>query len=311
MENIIITHKGNPKYLKYVLAQLKATNPSANIILMGDKSNNKYPYIKHVMLSDYSTLANKFANIYIHKNSTDINYELFCYQRWFCVLEYMTKHHLEDVFSLDSDVLVYDNLQNLHNFLKKYDFAVSAKSLTDETISPGYWIAGPPLGYFKQNALKDLCNFFENSYKEEKYLKLFDEKMAYHAKRKEPFGVCDMTQIYFFAKENQNKLFNLSDIFELNNEKVRIDETILDTSDFVEENGHKKLQIKNKTAYCFSKYNNEKIRFPLIHFQGYVPVNAKEWIPYYYIGRKYRLSLFFKKLKNFFTRRIKKWNKRF
>ena len=110
MTNIIITHQGNPPHLKYVLAQLRETNPKAHIVLMGDKSNNCYSFIKHVMLSDYFTLANKFAKVYKHLNFTDISYEIFCYQRWLCVYEYMKKHHLDDVFSLDSDVLVYDDL---------------------------------------------------------------------------------------------------------------------------------------------------------------------------------------------------------
>ena len=296
MTNIIVTHKGNPPHLKYVLAQLLETNPNAHIVLMGDESNNCYPFVKHVMLSDYFDLANKFAKVYKHLNSTDISYEIFCYQRWFCVYEYMQKNHLEDVFSLDSDVLVYDDLTRLNQFLSSYDFAVSAKSLTNEDENPGNWMAGPPLGYFKIESLKNLCDFFMDSYINKKYLDLFDKKMAYHAKRGEPYGVCDMTQIYFFAKEHQKKMFNLSNIFELDGEKTRIDETILDTSDFIEENNHKKFLFEGKKVFAFDKEHQNKIRFPLIHFQGYCPTNAKKWIPNYYTGKRYRLSLFKRKI---------------
>lgn len=297
MLNIIITHKGNPYYLKFVLSQLKETNENANIILMGDETNNKYPFIHHVLLSDYYNEANDFANYYQHRNSTSIEYELFCYQRWFCIYEYMKKHGLKDVFALDSDVLVYDNLEMLYQYLREYDFALSAKSLNMQNAQPGYWIAGPPLGYFKLEVLEDLCNFFKQSYLDPQYLNLMDIKMQYHQKRKEPFGICDMTQIYFFAVKNQDKFFNLSNIFTLDNEKISIDESILDTSNFVKDNNCKKFLINNKKVYAFEKESKQKIRFPLIHFQGYCPINAKEWIPKYYIGKRYRISLIVKDLK--------------
>lgn len=143
--NIIITHKGNPSYLKFVLSQLQETNPNANIILMGDKSNQKHSKInlfnlsskkiKHVLLDDYFEYAKKFQQVYVHNNFTDINYELFCYQRWFCVYEYMIKNNLEDAFAIDSDVLIYEDLYELHDFVKKYDFALSAKNLEEK--NPG------------------------------------------------------------------------------------------------------------------------------------------------------------------------------
>lgn len=281
--NIIVTHRGNPPHLKYVLAQLKESNPNANIILMGDKSNNKYKFITHAYLDDYFDGAKKFADDYIHMNGTNIDYELFCYQRWFAVYEYMQKHDLEDVFSLDSDVLVYDDLSQLHSLISKYSFAVSSKDLTET--NPGWWIAGPPIGYFHRDALKELINFFVNSYHDKKYLNLFDIKMQHHKQRDEPYGVCDMTQIFLFTRENADKFFNLSKPFKLNNELTYIDETILDIAGCVAENGHKKIEFINGIAYGFNASDGQKLRFPLIHFQGYTPVNAKEWIPSFYHGR--------------------------
>lgn len=293
--NIIITHRGNPKHLKYVLAQVKATNPNANIVLMGDASNDKYPFVKHAYLSDYFDMAAEFAKVYIHMNATSIEYELFCYQRWFCVYEYMKKHNLTDVFSLDSDVLVYDNLDNLRNVLSKYDFAVSAKQLNAE--NPGWWIAGPPIGYFHIDALKQMLDFFTNSYRDKKYLKLFDKKMAWHKSRNEPYGICDMTQIFLFVKENTNRFFNLSVPFDVCGETTRIDETILDTTECVADGPRKKLVRHNGAFYAFDKKTNKPLRFPIIHFQGYNPINAKEWIPQFYTGRRYRIKLWLRNIK--------------
>lgn len=288
--NIIITHRGNPPHLKYVLSQIAHTNPDANIILMGDESNKNCRFTKHVFLKDYWNMANDFAQVYTHLNSTSVEYELFCYQRWFCVYEYMKAHNLEDVFSLDSDVLVYDNLNDLHALLKNYPFAISAKNLDAE--NPGWWIAGPPIGYFHRDALKRMLDLFIKSYQDKKYLSLFDEKMNWHHSRNEPFGVCDMTQIFFFAQENKNKFFNLSQPFVLNGELTRIDETIMDTTECVADGVRKKLVFENGAVYAFDKNTNKKLRFPLIHFQGYCPINAKDWIKQYYTGTDLKLCRF-------------------
>ena len=298
MINIIITHKGNPFYLKYVLRQLKQTNQDANIILLGDDSNNKYKFINHAKLSDYFNLASNFAKVYQHKNFTSVDYELFCYQRWFCAYEYMQKNNLDDAYMLDSDVLVYDNFKNLNSLISKYDFAVSVKNFEEKNKEPGDWIAGPPLGYFKKDTLKKLCDFFTASYSNKKYLDLFDEKMKYHETRGENFGICDMTQIYFFVLENQNRFFNLSSIFKINNEDTTIDLSILDTDNFVSENSHKKFIFKDDGVFAIPKTDQNKIiRFPLIHFQGYKPINAKKWIPLFYKGSRYVIPVLLHKLK--------------
>ena len=127
MINIIIAHKGNPFYLKYVLDQCKSSNPNANVILLGDKSNNKYPFIKHAMLSDYFQGASEFAEKYRHMNTTPFEFELFCYQRWFAIYEYMLEQNLKDVWCMDSDVLLYCNIEEIMQKYISYDFTTCNK----------------------------------------------------------------------------------------------------------------------------------------------------------------------------------------
>lgn len=305
--NIIITHKGNPTYLKFVLAQLKETNPDANIVLMGDSSNNEYPFVKHVMLEDYFHGAKEFEKVYQHKNITPYGFELFCYQRWFCVYEYMLENNLKDVISLDSDVLVYDNLQELYEFVNRFKFSVRTTAFPDNSFGD----AGPPLAYFKIEKLKDLCDFFIESYKNPNYLELLDKKVDYQRNLYESVcGICDMNQVYFFTKmQSEGDYFDLSNIIELNNKKIKIDSTILDSTEFEEKDKHKNIQIINKKAYALLKNINEMIEFPLIHFQGYCPVNIKKWIPDYYIGKKYKLALLNRKFSKLFDVMLNKIRK--
>lgn len=137
-------------------------------------------------------------------------------------------------------------------------------------------MAGPPIAYFHVKTLKKLCEFFIKSYSDEKCLQLFKAKMDWHHSRLERFGICDMTQIFLFTKEHQNNFFNFSQPFMLNGEKYKIDETILDTTDCIADKYQKKLIFENNHPYAFYKKDNSKLRFPLIHFQGYSPINAKE-----------------------------------
>ena len=293
MMNIIVTHKGNPKYLKYVLSQLKETNPNSNIILMGDEQNNKYKFVKHVILNDYFEWANKFKEVYIHKNFTPYDFELFCYQRWFCIYEYMKKNNLEDVFAIDSDVLVYDNLGEIYQFLNKYDYAFRIETICEPDIGD----AGPPLAYFKRETLKKMCEYFIDSYIKSEDYALLEKKMEYHNKKFEQKGICDMNQIYSFYQKNKGNFYDLTNFLCIDNKKFKIDDTILNICSFEDENKHKKIIFKNNKVFCILKDKNEEIQFPLLHFQGYCPINAKEWIPLFYVGKRYSLEILLKRIK--------------
>lgn len=287
MINIIIAHKGNPFYLKYVLDQCKSSNPNANVILLGDKSNNKYPFIKHAMLSDYFQGASEFAEKYRHMNTTPFEFELFCYQRWFAIYEYMSEQNLKDVWCMDSDVLLFEDLSILRKCIGDYKAAmVSEEGIPEENIEDEICDAGPPLAYFTKDSLKTLLNFFIESYTKPYWLEKLNRKFLYYTRRWGHGGVCDMNQLYLWSK--QNSFFNFFHIFNVNKEKYYIDKSIFNVGQLKQsENGYKKIVFNKNIPYGFSNKNNEQIKLPLIHFQGYTPINGKLLIPNFYNGRRY------------------------
>jgi hypothetical protein len=54
---IFFVHKTNSSYLKYALKQARKFNPDSPIYLLGDESNNHYPFVIHVNIADYSASA--------------------------------------------------------------------------------------------------------------------------------------------------------------------------------------------------------------------------------------------------------------
>ena len=60
---IIFFHYGNPVYLKYSLKQAKHFNPDATIYLLGDSSNNRYPFVQHIMMDKYAADTNIFTSV--------------------------------------------------------------------------------------------------------------------------------------------------------------------------------------------------------------------------------------------------------
>ncbi len=91
---IFFVHKSNSSYLKYALKQARKFNPDSPIYLLGDETNNKYPFVTHFNISDYSQSADEFRNVYRHLTSGTIDYELFTFLRWFYVRDFVVKNNI-------------------------------------------------------------------------------------------------------------------------------------------------------------------------------------------------------------------------
>jgi hypothetical protein len=288
--SVIITHRGNPPHLKYVLDQLCMTNHEADVVLLGDRSNSHYSFLRHAMLSDYFSLATEFRSVYKHMNTTDYEYWIFCYQRWFAIYEYMERWSIERIVAIDSDVLVYEDLSNIADAVRGKDaYGVDKRGIED----PGHWIAGPPLALLSRERLRYLLEFFKRSYEEEALFTILCSKMKFHEFRNEPYGICDMAQMYLFQKENPD-IVDLFQEMRIDGEPAVIDKSILDVDGFVPRGKIKKIDFSHEgKPFCYEKGTNRKIFLPIVHFQGYSPFNSKLLIRTYYTGRRFRLQRYF------------------
>ena len=125
---IIFTHTNNSLYLQLALLRAKKSCKE-NVCLIGDNSNAA-SFVRHFNLSDYdkSSLCLEFEKHYKHYSPNPYNYEFFCYKRWFVALDFLQKNNLSECFCVDSDVLIYDDLNKLSGLLADKDFSVIYQS---------------------------------------------------------------------------------------------------------------------------------------------------------------------------------------
>ena len=86
---IIIVHCGNSFYLEPILRQNRYFNPDNRICLISDKSTSRIAHAEHFLIDDYMSSAKEFQKIYRHYSVNTVAFELFCFQRWFCVLDFI------------------------------------------------------------------------------------------------------------------------------------------------------------------------------------------------------------------------------
>ena len=179
---VIFCHRGNSSYLQYSLMQAKKSNPEAEIILLGDETNNRYPFVRHVP-TVLSPAARDFQEHYVHMSVNSPDYELFCFLRWFVMLSYCVRNEISRFHYIDSDVMLYADVN------------------TDQFSSLTWGMLGKSMGegFFATMILKDFCLYLIAQYKDAAVMQSLRE--LYETKRQagEAFGICDMTFAERFA----------------------------------------------------------------------------------------------------------------
>ena len=273
---IIFIHKGYSSYLEFSLRQAKLTNPASEIFLLGDDANNRFPFVSHTLIKDYFSSAAEFAKLYKHLSTNPYNFELFCFQRWFVLKDFMIDKNIQRVLVCDSDLLLYS------------DFNSKIKPLLDKKIELGLcqykFVASAHLSYWTINPIKGFCTFVCSSYIRQdlfsKYVN-FWEKLQ---KQNTPGGVCDMTALLFFSQTfPKDKTVNFLDIIG----QATCDDNINEPRGIYPNEylfkRTKKFQWIEDIPYCYNIRLKKLIKFNAIHFQG----PAKYKMPLYYHGKKF------------------------
>ncbi len=109
---IIFFTSGNPAYLFQALSQAYHTNPRNEIILIGDSSNQHYPFCTYEFIDAFrSPAAERFSQIYRHFNVSRYEFEYLCFLRWFVIFEYLKSTGAKEAVALDNDVLIFSDLE--------------------------------------------------------------------------------------------------------------------------------------------------------------------------------------------------------
>lgn len=189
--SIIFIHLGNSDYLQSSLNLVHETNPDVNIILIGDESNDHFDFVKHYNVADYFNSAKELSSVYQHFSCNPVNFEIFCIQRWFILLDFIKSNNIEIFFYADSDVLIFSNLSDEWLKFVNFSFTLSEGSCGHNS----FWNSSDSLKKFCDFIMDVYCGKDKVNYKE--IVKFGKDYML----RCNAGGVCDMTFFKFYKKK--------------------------------------------------------------------------------------------------------------
>jgi len=207
---VIYIHKGYCPYLRLSLLQAKKTNPDARLILLGDKANERLAQeigVAFYPFENYFSEATDFESVYRHNSANGYSYELFCFQRWFILKEFLAKEKINDRFFYnDSDTFLFCDADALvKEFTQYYDLSICGP------IAPCFVL------FKSADVLNELCSFITYQYTDKE---AYNFLVANFKKRQEQHigdlhgmfeTVSDMTMFGLFYKKNASRIINLSD----------------------------------------------------------------------------------------------------
>lgn len=264
---VIFIHKGYQPYLEFTIEQSLKLN---QVVFIGNSSLPfQHPNLKVESLSFYSDGLDEFSKLYVHLNTTPFDYELFCFQRWFVLKNYMRKNNLSKVFYMDSDVLLFVDVQEESKKYEQYDFTLLHRSAATSS-------------FITIQGLDNFCKFLIKTYKDKSSYTF--QKMESHFRVRQncglPGGVCDMTalELFHYLDDYGGGPGRVGEMMQIIDNSTYDHNINTPDNDFEFINGMKHVQIKDGHPYVLNKKNDKLIKFNCLHFQG----GAKNFIKNFY-----------------------------
>lgn len=290
---IVFLYRGNRNFLPYTLYQAKRTNPDARIILLGDNLNRHYKAIcEHYSCDDFLQYSKKLKEVYRHKSQWGEDFEYVCIERWFILHEFMLKHNLENAILLDSDILVYNNLNRVKEEFPHYNMT---------------WLGFSAHVNFIKNReiLKQYCEFVLKNYRNQDN-NFEDERLIYSkiVTGKSQGNISDMTFFHDFNITYPNNLHNIAIPF-----KNQMFDITIDVAQGMELDGKfKKIVWKGKIPFAVEKSSNTLIQMHTFHcspkqtIKSYFNYNGTYFMAF---NLYCRIVLFFQRLNRKISSRFK------
>lgn len=259
---VVIIHMNNAPYLNPVISQAIRKN---EVYFISNIYAQNSPHLNCLNISDfYSDNIQIFSDCYDHlHNSSSRVYELFCYQRWFLLLEFMKKFQLEVVMHIDSDVLL---LVNAEDEWKNFDQYIMTLS---------YGCSGAT-SYITIDGLSKFTEMLINIYKNKSYyFDLLSSRFSVMQNHRRVGGICDMTLLELFKNSSDFGGYGrVGEMMHIINESTYDHNINCEDQDFAMVDSIKKLEYENGNVYVYNNRLRKKIKFNSLHCQG----NAKQHI---------------------------------
>lgn len=278
---IVLIHTGNSDYLPYSLAQAKTTNPDSTVHLIGDYRNNHYKFVEHHSIRSYTQTLTDFTQVYQHFSTLPIAFEIFCFQRWIILSNFMTLNNIEKCLYIDSDVMIYTNVSDqqpkFEPFSMTFSSGLSVEDL-DDSISPHCTFINCA------ETLREFARFLIDLYTKAPLLNLMKEQ--FEKRIHLGGGACDMTAFHIFHNAKLDRIGFTSDI----ETHEGLYDTAISSSNSVFEmqNGMKKIYMVDGQPFCNYRDSDKTARFNILHFQG----SAKPYMKDYFTGHEIQLNRF-------------------
>ena len=255
---VILIHSGLQPYLYTCINQALKNN---QVYLLGSADpsidNENFTYINPQ--ADMGRDMNEFSNLYVHLNTTPPDYELFCYTRWFMLINFMEKHQIPVTMYIDSDVMLFQNATE------------GWKNFSDYTMSLVHRTSGHT-SFMTLEGINNFCDML---------MSIYSDKGGYHYNKiashlevrrryKLPGGVCDMTLLEYFHYHSEfgGGPGRVGEMMAIIDDSTYDHNINVSDQDFEFENGVKKVKVTDGSAFVYNNRLKKDIKFNSLHFQG-------------------------------------------
>jgi hypothetical protein len=248
---IIFIHRGACRYLAGSITQAKQWNPGSEIFVLGDRFNSGFRLARHFESASYAEGAKRFAAVYQHRSTHEVEYELFCFQRWFFLQSFLKTQNLDACLYLDSDVLFFADATQEARAFEGCDVTLSIES--------------PHCMYFnRRESLDRFCDFLMECYTSPELFTRLEAHYIERQARNAPGGVCDMRAFTLFQTLGRGKAGDLREI----RDGATYDHSMGQSNGYEMRNGIKHIEWQDGRPFCKHEASGEMIRFNALHFQG-------------------------------------------
>jgi len=115
------------QWMTHALNQCSYSNPNSTIHIITNKEiESDSTNVIFYDIEKYGTPdIQSFKQSYIHLNTTPIEFEKVCFERWFILKQFLLQHNLTDIYYGDFDSVIFENLDNEKNNFKQYAATIS------------------------------------------------------------------------------------------------------------------------------------------------------------------------------------------